>query len=87
MAGVISYPTGLDYQQALYNTDIAFRDPALRGGAPVRNQFDMPKAIGGNFADNREDGAMVIRTHIERRYVLFNTHSIRFEHGVHCRRM
>ena len=50
MAGVISYPTGLDYQQALYNTRLAFQDPALRGGEPVLNQFGMPKAIGGNFA-------------------------------------
>ncbi len=50
MAGVISYPTGLDYQQALYNTRRAFRDPALCGGEPVLNQFGMPKAIGGNFA-------------------------------------
>ena len=50
MAGVISYPTGLDYQQALYNTRLAFQDPALRRGAPVLNQFGMPKAIGGNFA-------------------------------------
>lgn len=50
MAGVISYPTGLDYQQALYNTSLAFQDPALRGGEPVLNQWDMPKAIGGNFA-------------------------------------
>ena len=50
MAGLISYPTGLDYQQALYNTRLAFQDPALRGGAPVLNAFGMPKAIGGNFA-------------------------------------
>src|SRR3984957_4246429 len=50
MAGVISYPTGLDYQQALYNTGVAFRDPALRGGEPVLNACGMPKAIGGNFA-------------------------------------
>jgi hypothetical protein len=50
MAGVISYPTGLDYQQALYNTRLAFQDPALRGGEPVLDPLGMPKAIGGNFA-------------------------------------
>ena len=50
MAGVTSYPTGLDYQQALYNPRLAFQDPALRGGTPVLGQFGMPKAIGGNFA-------------------------------------
>src|ERR1700761_7310084 len=50
MAGVISYPTGLDYQQALYNTRLAFQDPALRGGEPVLDPLGMPKAIGGNSA-------------------------------------
>ena len=50
MAGVISYPTGLRYREALYNTRLAFQDPALRGGEPLLDPLGMPKAIGGNFA-------------------------------------
>jgi hypothetical protein len=50
MADLTKYPTGLDYQQALYNTSVAFQDSELRGGAPVLNPLRMPKAISGNFA-------------------------------------
>lgn len=50
MVDVISYPTGLQYQEALYNTGLAFSDPELRGGAPVLDRLGMPKAISGNFA-------------------------------------
>lgn len=50
MANLTRYPTGVDYQQALYNTSLAFQDPALRDGAPVLGPLGMPKAISGNFA-------------------------------------
>jgi hypothetical protein len=42
--------SGSKYQEALYNTSVAFRDPALRGGGPALNTFGMPKPISGNFA-------------------------------------
>lgn len=50
MAGAVSYPTGVQYREALYNTSSAFRDPVLRGGAPVLDPLGMPRAISGNFA-------------------------------------
>ena len=50
MADSSSYPTGVQYREALFNTSIAFRDPELRGGEPVLDPLGMPKAISGNFA-------------------------------------
>lgn len=50
MANLTRYPTGVDYQQALYNTSLAFSDPALRDGAPMLGPLGLPKAISGNFA-------------------------------------
>jgi hypothetical protein len=50
MAKVTSYPTGVQYREALYNTRLAFADPALRGGDPVLDSLGLPKAISGNFA-------------------------------------
>ena len=50
MADQISYPTAVEYRESLYNTSLAFLDPALRGGEPVVDQLGMPKPISGNFA-------------------------------------
>lgn len=50
MADLIRYPTGVHYQEALYNTGLAFQDSALRGGEPDLDPLGMPKAISGAFA-------------------------------------
>jgi hypothetical protein len=50
MADTTTYPTGVQYREALFNTGISFRDPELRGGQPVLDPLGMPKAISGNFA-------------------------------------
>jgi hypothetical protein len=50
MADLIRYPTGVQYREALYDTGLAFRDSALRGGEPELDPLGMPKAISGNFA-------------------------------------
>lgn len=50
MTVTTSFPTGLQYREALFNTNLAFRDPVLRGGDPTVDPLGMPKAISGNFA-------------------------------------
>lgn len=50
MADLSRFPSGLRYQQALSDTSLAFRDPALRGGQPELTPLGLPKVISGNFA-------------------------------------
>ena len=50
MADGVTYPTGQQYRDALFNTDLAFQDPDLRGGEPVTDFLGMPRLISGNFA-------------------------------------
>lgn len=44
------YPTGLDYREALQNTRLCFKDPALIGGNVATDKFGMPKPVSGGAA-------------------------------------
>jgi len=50
MSTATAYPMGSDYVEALYNTKVCFKDPALAGGEVILNLQGIPKAISGNFA-------------------------------------
>jgi hypothetical protein len=50
MPSTLRYPTGLEYREALQNTKICFRDPALVAGSVVMDKLGMPKPISGAFA-------------------------------------
>ena len=50
MPGTPTYPTGGQYQEALQNPTICFKDPALAGGKPTADTLGLPKPISGNFA-------------------------------------
>lgn len=50
MSPIPRYPTGGQYRDAVYNTDLCFKDPALKGGTVNTDNLGMPKLISGNFA-------------------------------------
>lgn len=50
MPPIRTYPTGSQYRDALYNTDLCFKDPVLKGSTVNTDQLGMPKPISGNFA-------------------------------------
>lgn len=50
MAGGLVYPTGGEYRDALYNTRLCFKDPALRSATAVADAQGMPRPVSGNFA-------------------------------------
>jgi hypothetical protein len=50
MPSIRSYPSGVEYREALYNTNLCFRDPGLRGGIVAVDSHGMPKPISGAFA-------------------------------------
>lgn len=45
-----AYPTGGQYQEALQNPTVCFKDSALAGGKPTVDRLGLPKPISGNFA-------------------------------------
>jgi hypothetical protein len=49
MPASLTYPTGGDYREALFNTERCFKDPVLVGGTPTLDALDMPKPISGAF--------------------------------------
>src|ERR1022692_125716 len=50
MSSTLTYPTGGDYREALFNTNRCFKDSALVGGEHVVDSLGMPKAISGASA-------------------------------------
>jgi hypothetical protein len=50
MPQIRKYPTGGQYRDALYNTELCFKDPALKGSTINTDHLGMPKIISGNFA-------------------------------------
>jgi hypothetical protein len=50
MSPTITYPTGGEYREALFNTRLCFKDPALVGGAVTLDSLGMPKPISGASA-------------------------------------
>lgn len=50
MSQITVYPTGRAYLDALYNTKICFRDPALAGGEVSLDGLGMPRPISGASA-------------------------------------
>jgi len=44
------WPSGGDYQQAVQNPRVVFRDPELKAGLPELDRLGMPKPRSGNFA-------------------------------------
>src|ERR1700723_3075938 len=50
MTAIPIYPTGGQYQEALQNSRICFKDPVLVGGTPTADSLGLPKPISGNFA-------------------------------------
>jgi hypothetical protein len=47
MPSTLTYPTGGDYREALYNTKLCFKDHALIGGNVTMDNLGMPKPISG----------------------------------------
>jgi hypothetical protein len=50
MPSTLIYPTGGEYREALYNTRLCFKDPALVGGTVAMDKLGMPKPISGASA-------------------------------------
>ena len=50
MPPTLIYPTGGEYREALYNTRLCFKDPALIGGTVAMDQLGMPRPISGASA-------------------------------------
>ncbi len=50
MSSILTYPTGGEYREALQNTRLSFRDPALATGDVTMDQLGMPKPISGASA-------------------------------------
>jgi hypothetical protein len=50
MPPIRRYPTGGQYRDSLYNTDLCFKDSTLKGGTVNTDHLGMPKLISGNFA-------------------------------------
>lgn len=49
MTASLTYPTGGEYREALFDTRRCFKDPLLAGGAPALDPLGMPKPISGAF--------------------------------------
>jgi hypothetical protein len=47
MPPIARYPSGREYQEALFNTNLCFRDPSLVGGVVTMDGLGMPKPISG----------------------------------------
>jgi hypothetical protein len=47
MPPTLRYPSGVEYREALYNTKVCFKDPALIGGTVAMDKLGMPKPISG----------------------------------------
>ena len=45
------WPLSQDYNEAIQNPTVNFRDAELQGGEPVRNSLGLPVPCSGNFAD------------------------------------
>jgi len=50
MPPIRRYPTGGQYRDSLYNTELCFKDSALKGSTVDTDKLGMPKLISGNFA-------------------------------------
>lgn len=50
MSSGVAYPTGGDYQEALFNTTLCFKDPYLRTATVETSAQGLPRPISGNFA-------------------------------------
>ena len=50
MASTLTYPTGGEYREALFNTRRCFKDPALVGGKVATDSLGLPKPVSGAFA-------------------------------------
>jgi hypothetical protein len=50
MSSILTYPTGVEYCEALQNTRFCFKDPALFGGNVTVDKLGMPKPRSGNYA-------------------------------------
>ena len=50
MTQITAYPTGRAYLDALFNTRICFKDPALAGGEVTLDSLGLPKPISGASA-------------------------------------
>jgi hypothetical protein len=50
MPPIRRYPTGGQYRDSLYNTDLCFKDSILKGSTVDTDNLGMPKLISGNFA-------------------------------------
>jgi hypothetical protein len=50
MPPIRRYPTGGQYRDSLYNTDLCFKDSTLKGSTVDTDNLGMPKLISGNFA-------------------------------------
>ncbi|WP_327185524.1 hypothetical protein [Streptomyces sp. NBC_01334] len=48
--GPLAFPSGREYQEALQNTAVCFRDHDLRGARPQTNKLGLPRPISGQFA-------------------------------------
>jgi hypothetical protein len=59
------YPTRSEYREALYNTNLCFKDPVLRGGAVTTDDLGLPKAISGAAAS-----VFTIRTSTNQRWAV-----------------
>jgi hypothetical protein len=50
MAPTLTYPTGGEYREALFNTRLCFKDPALVGATVTKDALGLPKPVSGAFA-------------------------------------
>jgi len=50
MPPIRRYPTGGQYRDSLYNTDLCFKDSTIKGGTVSTDDLGMPKLISGNLA-------------------------------------
>ncbi|MGX9884644.1 hypothetical protein [Streptomyces sp. NPDC002276] len=48
--GPPAFPSGREYQEALQNTSVCFRDRELSGARPQVNKLGLPRPISGQFA-------------------------------------
>jgi hypothetical protein len=47
----MAWPQSQDYNEAIQNSQLCFKDPELRQGQPATNPLGMPLPCSGNFAD------------------------------------
>lgn len=71
MQGPLVFPSGREYQEALQNTAVCFRDLDLRGARPQVNKLGLPRPISGQFAS-----VFSLTSAVGRRYALkcFTSH-------------